>query len=58
MSYKIYNPYWHLTKSHTLTLQEWERIKARLSIADLNAIENGGCVKVGQAATVWKKNGR
>ncbi len=53
--YKIYNPYSHLTKSSTLTPQEWERIKARLSKADLDDIENGGRVKVGAAARVWKE---
>ena len=52
--YKIYNSYSHLTKTTTLTAEEWERIKARLSQADLDDIENGGCVTVGKAARVWK----
>jgi len=53
--YKIYNPYAHLTKISVLTAEEWERIKARLSKADLDDIENGGRVKVGAAAKVWKE---
>ena len=53
--YKIYNPYSHLTKSDTLTTEEWERIKKRLSQTDLADIENGGRVKVGAAAKVWKE---
>lgn len=55
--YKIYNPYAHLTKTSVLTTEEWERIKARLTTADLADIENGGKVAVGKAAKVWKENG-
>ena len=53
-AYKIYNPYTHLTESHTLTAEEWERIKMRLTTANLADIENGGKVAVGKAAKVWK----
>ncbi len=55
MAYRIYNPYSHLTQSRQLSPEEWERIKAWLSTADLAAIENGGRVKVGKAARVWKE---
>ena len=54
-TYRIYNPYSHLTQSHTHTPQEWERIKARLTQTDLDAIENSGVVSVGTAARVWKE---
>lgn len=54
-TYMIYNPYSHLTKVQELTTEEWERIKARLTQADLDAIENGGRVTVGKAAKVWKE---
>lgn len=54
-TYRIFNPYAHLSESSTLTTEEWERIKARLSRADLDAIENGGSAKVGAAAKVWKE---
>ncbi len=53
--YKIYNPYSHLSQSRTLTPQEWERIKAQLTQVDLDDIENGGHVRVGVAAKVWKE---
>lgn len=52
--YYIYNPYSHLTKTEQLTSAQWERIKARLTQADLDDIENGGRVRVGKAAKVWK----
>jgi len=54
-TYRYFNPYEHLTKSFTLTAEEWERIKKRLSQTDLADIENGGRVKVGAAARVWKE---
>lgn len=54
MTYKIYNPYNHLTEAQELTPEQWERVKAQLTAADLDAIENGGRVKVGAAAKVWK----
>ena len=52
--YKIFNPYSHLSQSSLLRRSEWERIKSRLSDIDLMNIENGGRVKVGRAAYVWK----
>ena len=55
MAYRMFNPYSHLTKTSTLTAEEWQRIKAQLSTADLADIENGGRVKVGKAAKVWKE---
>ncbi len=54
-NYRMYNPYGHLTQSSQLTEAEWQRIKARLSQADLADIENGGKVPVGKAARVWKQ---
>jgi len=54
MEYRYFNPYEHLTKVFTLTHEEWERIKAQLGKADLDAIESGGRVRVGAAAKVWK----
>lgn len=53
-TYKIFNPYSHLTEARQLTTEEWERIKAQLTAADLADIENGGKVRVGSAARVWK----
>jgi hypothetical protein len=54
MAYKIYNPYSHLTEARELTPEDWERIKAQLTPADIANIENGGSARVGKAAKVWK----
>jgi hypothetical protein len=53
-TYKFYNPYSHLSEARELSPEEWERIKVQLSPSDLDDIENGGRVKVGKAARVWK----
>lgn len=52
--YRISNPHSHLTQSTQLDADQWARVKAQLTPADLDAIESGGKVAVGKAARVWK----
>lgn len=54
MAYKMYNPHQHLSQAYELTPEQWERVQKSLTKADLADIENGGKVKVGAAAFVWK----
>lgn len=51
--YKMFNPYQHLTQSYFLSPEQWERIKATLTRAELATIESGGVVRLG-ASSVWK----
>ena len=52
--YRMFNPYQHMSRSFILSADVWARIAGRLAAADLENIENGGRVKIGAAAVVWK----
>lgn len=52
--YRWHNPYEHLTRTFTLTAKQWAHVRAQLSSIQLANVENGGRVRVGLAATVWK----